>query len=94
MEQGSPAMLTRSRSALGTPASPGGVSQLGALMQGLALAEGTAVGWCVALKPPKSSQVVVVDCAGDGKWQETSADAWLRDRLLHKASKGWQGAYG
>lgn len=71
--------------ALAPANSPRAVSQLAAHLQGLALAEGTATGWCVALKPPKSVQLVVLDCAAGGQsWAETTADVWLQRVLLNQ----------
>lgn len=71
--------------ALASGSSPGDVSRLAAHLQGLALAEGTAPGWCVALKPPKSVQLVVLDCAAGGQsWAETTADVWLQRVLLNQ----------
>lgn len=65
-------------------ASPGQASQLGAMLQGLSLSDRTAVGWHVALKPPKSSNVLVTDATADGEWQEMKADEWLAARMLHQ----------
>lgn len=67
--------------------SPGEASRLAGQLQGLALAEGTATGWCVALKPPKSVQLVVLDCAAGGQWAETTADAWLQRVLLNQVGQ-------
>lgn len=73
--------------------SPGEVSRLAGQLQGLALAEGTATGWCVALKPPKSVQLVVLDCAAGGQWAETTADAWLQRVLLNQVGQLREGAW-
>lgn len=78
---------SRGGEALAPDSSPGEVSRLAGQLQGLALAEGTAAGWCVALKPPKSVQLVVLDCAAGGQWAETTVDAWLQRLLLNQV--GW-----
>ena len=82
-------MQTRSRSRQPQPASPGPVSQLGAQLRQLTVAEGTAVSWCVALKPPQSTRVLVVDCNdASASWQEADADQWLQSRLLNQVGGG------
>ena len=79
-------MQTRStRSRQAAQASPGAVSQLGAQLRQLAVAEGTAVSWCVALKPPQSTRVLAVDCNdSSASWQEADTDNWLQSRLLNQ----------
>lgn len=75
------AVQTRSRS---LRASPGASPGLESLLQGLSLADGAATTtWAVALKPPKSSQVVATDAAAGGRWAgEAPVDDWLAARLL------------
>jgi hypothetical protein len=56
-----------------------------AQLRQLAVAEGTAVSWCVALKPPQSTRVLAVDCNdSSASWQEADTDHWLQSRLLNQ----------
>lgn len=69
--------------------------ELDALLQGLNLSAGpttplaTSVVWSAALKPPMSSALVACGQGSGGQWAETTADEWLRERLLHQGWTGW-----
>jgi hypothetical protein len=86
----------RSQQAAVAAASPGAVSQLGEQLAGLGLADqaapAAAVAWAVALKPPQSGAVLVVDGAaeGGGAWREEGDGcAWLVSKLLKQVPSCW-----